>query len=38
MLGRWDVHTDGVFTLLMFDGGHFYINEHADAVAELVNA
>jgi surfactin synthase thioesterase subunit len=38
MLGRWDVHTEGVFTLLMFDGGHFYINEHTDAVAELVNA
>lgn len=38
MLGRWDVHTDGVFTLLMFDGNHFYIDEHTDAVAELVNA
>jgi surfactin synthase thioesterase subunit len=37
MLQRWDVHTPGVFTLLMFDGGHFYLNEHTTAVAELVN-
>jgi surfactin synthase thioesterase subunit len=37
MLQRWDTHTDGVFTLLMFDGGHFYLNDHTDAVAELVN-
>jgi surfactin synthase thioesterase subunit len=37
MLQRWDTHTESVFTLLMFDGGHFYLNEHTDAVAELVN-
>ncbi|MBE1549023.1 surfactin synthase thioesterase subunit [Mycobacterium sp. OAS707] len=37
MLQRWETHTEGVFTLLMFDGGHFYLNEHTDAVAELVN-
>jgi surfactin synthase thioesterase subunit len=37
MLQRWDAHTENVFTLLMFDGGHFFINEHTDAVAELVN-
>jgi len=36
MLQRWDTHTQGVFTLLMFDGGHFYLNDHTDAVAELV--
>ena len=24
--------------LSLFDGGHFYINDHLDAVAELVNA
>jgi surfactin synthase thioesterase subunit len=37
MLQRWEAHTAKAFTLLMFDGGHFYINEHTDAVAELVN-
>jgi surfactin synthase thioesterase subunit len=37
MLQRWDTHTESVFTLLMFDGGHFYLNEHTPAVAELVN-
>ena len=37
MLQRWETHTENAFTLLMFDGGHFYINEHTDAVAELVN-
>lgn len=37
MLQRWETHTQAVFTLLMFDGGHFYLNEHTDAVAELVN-
>nr|PZN17912.1 MAG: thioesterase [Mycolicibacterium hassiacum] len=38
MLRRWQIHTDGAFTLSLFDGGHFYINDHIDAVAELVNA
>jgi surfactin synthase thioesterase subunit len=37
MLQRWEVHTENVFTLLMFDGGHFYLNEHTKAVAELIN-
>jgi surfactin synthase thioesterase subunit len=37
MLQRWETHTENAFTLLMFDGGHFYINEHTNAVAELVN-
>ena len=32
-----DPHRERVH-LLMFDGGHFYVNEHTDAVAELVNA
>ena len=38
MLRRWETHTGGVFTNSMFDGGHFYVNEHTDDVAELVNA
>jgi surfactin synthase thioesterase subunit len=37
MLQRWETHTEKGFTLLMFDGGHFYINDHINAVAELVN-
>lgn len=37
MLQRWETHTENAFTLLMFDGGHFYLNEHTGAVAELVN-
>ena len=38
MLRRWDSHTAGVFTNSMFDGGHFYVDDHAEDIAELVNA
>ncbi|MEO3761124.1 thioesterase domain-containing protein [Mycobacterium sp. B14F4] len=38
MLRRWQIHTDGAFTLSVFDGGHFYLDDNVDAVAELVNA
>lgn len=31
----WGKHTDAV-QVTMFDGGHFYLNEHIDAVAELL--
>jgi surfactin synthase thioesterase subunit len=31
----WGNHTDSV-RVTMFDGGHFYLNGHVDAVAELV--
>jgi len=37
MLNRWASHTDGVFTLSMFDGGHFYVNDQLGTVAELVS-
>jgi surfactin synthase thioesterase subunit len=37
MLLSWRSHTDGSFAARLFDGGHFYINDHIDAVAELVN-
>lgn len=37
MLGRWAIHTGGAFTCSMFDGGHFYLNQHTADVAELVN-
>ncbi|ARG59743.1 thioesterase [Mycobacterium kansasii] len=35
-LHRWANHTDGRFTLSFFDGGHFYINEHTNTVANRV--
>lgn len=37
MLRRWESHTTGAFTCSMFDGGHFYINEHTADIAELIN-
>ncbi|HUH72738.1 MAG TPA: thioesterase domain-containing protein [Mycobacterium sp.] len=37
-LRRWENHTAGTFELSFYDGGHFYVNEHIDAVAALVNA
>ncbi|CAJ1500774.1 thioesterase II family protein [[Mycobacterium] burgundiense] len=36
-LDRWQSHTAGRFTLSHFDGGHFYLNDHLDAVTELVS-
>ena len=38
MLRRWETHTTGAFTMSMFDGGHFYVNDHTEDVAELINA
>jgi surfactin synthase thioesterase subunit len=37
-LRLWDNHTVGAFELFLYDGGHFYLNEHIDAVAAQVNA
>jgi len=37
-LRRWKDHTAGGFELSLYDGGHFYLNEHIDAVAARVNA
>ena len=37
-LRLWEMHTAGAFELFLYDGGHFYLNEHIDAVAERVNA
>jgi surfactin synthase thioesterase subunit len=37
MLRRWEGHTSAAFTSSMFDGGHFYVNDHLADVAELVN-
>ena len=38
MLTSWETHTRGRFTVSHFDGGHFYLNDHLDAVAALVSA
>lgn len=35
-LRRWANHTKGTFTLSFFDGGHFYVNEHIDVLADRV--
>ena len=37
-LRLWANHTAGTFELFLYDGGHFYLNEHIDAVAAQVNA
>jgi surfactin synthase thioesterase subunit len=37
-LRLWENHTTGAFELFLYDGGHFYLNEHIDAVAAQVNA
>jgi surfactin synthase thioesterase subunit len=37
-LRLWEGHTAGAFELYLYDGGHFYLNEHIDAVAARVNA
>jgi surfactin synthase thioesterase subunit len=35
-LRRWAGHTDGDFDLSFFDGGHFYVNEHINTLANRV--
>ncbi|MBC6449043.1 thioesterase II family protein [Actinokineospora xionganensis] len=32
----WGEHTTGPFSLRMFTGGHFYLSEHNDAIADVV--
>jgi hypothetical protein len=31
----WGKHTDNV-NVTMFDGGHFFLNDHTDAIADLL--
>nr|WP_260739202.1 alpha/beta fold hydrolase [Mycobacterium sp. SMC-2] len=38
VLRLWENHTAGAFELFWYDGGHFYLDEHRDAVAARVNA
>ncbi|CAA0134713.1 Phenyloxazoline synthase MbtB [Mycolicibacterium vanbaalenii] len=37
LLRQWEFHTDGASTFTLFDGGHFYVDDHLDEVAELVS-
>ena len=37
-LRLWEKHTAGAFELFLYEGGHFYLNEHIHAVAKRVNA
>jgi surfactin synthase thioesterase subunit len=37
-LRAWESHTEKSFTLSLLDGGHFYLNEHTDLLAELMGA
>ncbi len=38
MLTGWETHTSGRFTLSHFEGGHFYLDDHLDAVVRMVSA
>ncbi|BBX62368.1 phenyloxazoline synthase MbtB [Mycobacterium saskatchewanense] len=38
VLASWETHTSGRFTVSEFEGGHFYLNDHLDAVARMVSA
>ncbi|MBB2992303.1 surfactin synthase thioesterase subunit [Mycolicibacterium iranicum] len=37
LLRQWQYHTNGAFTFTQFDGGHFFLDDHLDEVAELVS-
>jgi surfactin synthase thioesterase subunit len=37
-LRLWETHTAGGFELFLYDGGHFYLNEHIGDVAARVTA
>jgi surfactin synthase thioesterase subunit len=37
-LQQWEHHTAGAFDLSWYGGGHFYLDDHIDAVAARVNA
>jgi surfactin synthase thioesterase subunit len=38
VLRLWEKHTAGSFELSLYDGGHFYVYDHVDAIAAQVNA
>jgi surfactin synthase thioesterase subunit len=38
VLRLWERHTVGSFAMSLYDGGHFYVYDHVNAVAAQVNA
>ncbi|CDO89625.1 thioesterase [Mycobacterium triplex] len=38
VLRQWERHTAGSFELSLYEGGHFYVYDHVDAIAAQVNA
>jgi surfactin synthase thioesterase subunit len=38
VLRLWERHTAGSFELSLYDGGHFYVYDHVEAIATQVNA
>ncbi|RAU91800.1 thioesterase [Mycobacterium colombiense] len=38
VLRQWERHTAGSFALSLYDGGHFYVYDHVQAIAAQVNA
>lgn len=36
-LQAWHFHTTGAFTTSTFDGGHFYLHDHVEVLAELMS-
>ncbi|HEV7361673.1 MAG TPA: alpha/beta fold hydrolase [Mycobacterium sp.] len=38
VLRLWERHTAGSFELSLYDGGHFYVYDHVEAIAAQVNA
>jgi surfactin synthase thioesterase subunit len=37
-LRQWEMHTTGAFSFELFDGGHFYLDDHRDSLVGQVNA
>jgi surfactin synthase thioesterase subunit len=37
VLRLWETHTAGSFDLSLYDGGHFYVYDHVEAIAAQVN-
>lgn len=38
VLAQWERHTAGSFAVSLYDGGHFYVYDHVEAIAAQVNA
>ncbi|HEV7582739.1 MAG TPA: thioesterase domain-containing protein, partial [Mycobacterium sp.] len=38
VLRLWERHTTGSFELSLYDGGHFYVYDHVEAIAAQVKA